>query len=67
MEEVVGLRGFGWAGLKGELWMNLAVLAVLGTCRRAVGTAKGRRKKNAMIVSGSDVDGELGDEAEVCS
>lgn len=31
--------------------MKRAVFAALGTWRRAVGTAKGRRKKNAMIVT----------------
>lgn len=47
-------EGPGWKpldcdGLKGELWMNRAVLAGLGTWRSAEVTAKGRLRKNAMI------------------
>lgn len=46
----MGPVGLDW-GLKGVLWMKRALFAGLEICRSAVGTANGRRKKNAMIVT----------------
>jgi hypothetical protein len=31
MEDEAGETGFGWTGLKGELWMNRAVVLDLGS------------------------------------